>query len=87
MSNPNGSHSSGMPYRELGRTRAKVSAIGLGGWHLGLKHIDEPLSLCIVRSAIDRGITFMDNRWDYIEGASEIRRGKALCDGYRTKSS
>jgi aryl-alcohol dehydrogenase-like predicted oxidoreductase len=74
-----------MPYRELGRTRAKVSAIGLGGWHLGLKHVDETLSIRIVRSAIDRGINFMDNSWDYNEGASEIRMGKALRDGYRDR--
>jgi aryl-alcohol dehydrogenase-like predicted oxidoreductase len=69
----------------LGRTHEMVSAIGLGGWHLGLKHVDEPLALRIVRSAIDRGITFMDNSWDYNEGASEIRMGKALRDGYRDK--
>jgi len=75
-----------MIYRELGSTREKVSAIGLGGWHLGLKHVDEPLSLRLVRSAIDRGITFMDNCWDYNEGASEIRMGKALRDGYREKA-
>ena len=74
-----------MPNRELGRTREKVSAIGLGGWHLALKSVDEPLSLRIVRSAIDRGINFMDNSWDYNEGASEIRMGKALRDGYRDK--
>lgn len=74
-----------MIYRELGRTGERVSAIGLGGWHLGLKDIDEQLSLRIIRSAIDRGITFMDNSWDYNEGASEIRMGKALQDGYREK--
>ena len=74
-----------MIYRELGSTAEKVSAIGLGGWHLALKHVDEPLSFRLVRSAIDRGITFMDNCWDYNEGASEIRMGKALRDGYREK--
>jgi predicted aldo/keto reductase-like oxidoreductase len=73
------------PYRVLGRTGERVSAIGLGGWHLGLKHVDEPLSLRIVRTAIDRGITFMDNSWDYNEGQSELRMGKALRDGYREK--
>ncbi len=73
------------PIRELGRTGEMVSAIGLGGSHLGLAHVDEPLSIRIVRSAIDRGITFMDNSWDYNEGASEIRMGKALRDGYREK--
>jgi aryl-alcohol dehydrogenase-like predicted oxidoreductase len=74
-----------MIYRQLGSTGESVSAIGVGGWHLGLKHVDEPLSIRIVRSAIDRGINFMDNCWDYNEGASEIRMGKALADGYRDK--
>jgi aryl-alcohol dehydrogenase-like predicted oxidoreductase len=69
----------------LGRTGERVSAIGLGGWHLGLKHVDEALSLRIVRSAIDRGITFMDNSWDYNDGQSELRMGKALREGYREK--
>ena len=75
----------GMPYRALGRTGVKVSAIGLGGYHIGKKEIDEAESIRIIRSAIDRGITFMDNCWDYNEGASEIRMGKALRDGYRQK--
>jgi aryl-alcohol dehydrogenase-like predicted oxidoreductase len=74
-----------MLYRELGRTGEQVSAIGLGGWHLSLKHVDEPLAIRIVRTAIDRGITFMDNCWDYSNGTSEIRMGKALRDGYRDK--
>ncbi len=74
-----------MQYRELGSTGEKVSAIGLGGWHLSLKHVDEQLAIRIVRTAIDRGITFMDNCWDYNEGASEIRMGKALREGYRDK--
>jgi predicted aldo/keto reductase-like oxidoreductase len=74
-----------MPYRVLGRTGERVSAIGLGGWHLGFKHIEDQLSTRIVRSAIDRGITFMDNSWDYNEGRSELRMGQALSDGYREK--
>jgi aryl-alcohol dehydrogenase-like predicted oxidoreductase len=74
-----------MAYRVLGRTKERVSAIGLGGWHLGLKKVDEQLSIRIVRDAIHRGINFMDNCWDYNEGASEIRMGKALRDGYRSK--
>jgi len=74
-----------MIYRELGSTGETVSAIGLGGWHLALKHVDEALAFKLVRSAIDRGITFMDNCWDYNEGASETRMGKALRDGYRDK--
>jgi aryl-alcohol dehydrogenase-like predicted oxidoreductase len=72
-------------YRLLGSTGERVSAIGLGGWHLGLPNVDEQLSLRIVRRAIDGGITFMDNSWDYNNGASEIRMGNALRDGYRDK--
>ncbi|MDB4876391.1 MAG: aldo/keto reductase [Gemmatimonadetes bacterium] len=74
-----------MEYRILGRTGERVSAIGLGGWHIGLPHVDEQLGLRIVRRAIDEGVTFLDNSWDYNEGASEVRMGKALRDGYRDK--
>lgn len=74
-----------MIYRELGSTGEKVSAIGLGGWHLSLKHVSEKLAHKIVCEAIDRGITFMDNCWDYQDGESERRMGKALKDGYREK--
>ena len=74
-----------MPMRTLGHTGVEVSAIGLGGWHLGFKYIEEELSLRIIRTAIDNGITFMDNCWDYNEGASEVRMGKALRDGYRER--
>ncbi len=72
-----------MPYRTLGSTGEQVSAIGLGGWHLGLKHVDEALAMRITRAAIDRGINFMDNCWDYNGGESEVRMGRALKDGYR----
>jgi aryl-alcohol dehydrogenase-like predicted oxidoreductase len=75
-----------MIYRELGSTGQKVSAIGIGGWHLGLKTVDESLAIRIVRTAIDGGINFLDNSWDYNDGASEIRMGKALRDGYRAKA-
>jgi aryl-alcohol dehydrogenase-like predicted oxidoreductase len=70
----------------LGRTSERVSAIGLGGWHLGVPRLDEALAIRIIRSAIDRGITFLDNCWDYNEGASEVRMGKALRDGYRERA-
>jgi aryl-alcohol dehydrogenase-like predicted oxidoreductase len=73
-------------YRSLGKTGERVSPIGLGGWHLGLPHVDEQLGFRLVRSAIDRGLNFMDNSWDYNEGASEIRMGRALRDGYRDKA-
>lgn len=75
-----------MIYRTLGKTGEKVSAIGVGGWHLSLKHVDEQLAIRIVRSAIDQGINFMDNGWDYNEGESEKRMGNALRDGYRDKA-
>ena len=77
------SRSFAIPQRVLGHTGERVSMIGLGGWHLGLPNVDEALSLRIVRSAIDAGVTFMDNSWDYNDGASEERMGKALRDGYR----
>ena len=75
-----------MIYRRLGSTGEKVSAIGVGGWHLGLKTVDEQLAIRIVRSAIDRGINFLDNCWDYNDGASELRMGKALRNGYRDRA-
>jgi aryl-alcohol dehydrogenase-like predicted oxidoreductase len=74
-----------MPRRTLGQTGVEVSLIGLGGWHLGFKHIAEELSIRIIRTAIDNGVNFMDNCWDYNDGASEIRMGKALRDGYRER--
>jgi aryl-alcohol dehydrogenase-like predicted oxidoreductase len=73
-----------MKYRTLGRTGEKVSMIGLGGFHIG-KVRDPEESVRIIRSAINQGLTFMDNSWDYNEGQSEIRMGKALRDGYREK--
>ena len=73
-------------YRTLGNTGERVSAIGLGGWHLGIPNVDENLAIRIVRQAIDEGITFLDNAWDYWEGASETRVGKALRDGYRDRA-
>src|SRR5262245_54331577 len=63
---------SDMPTRLLGRTGERVSAIGLGGYHIGLQP-DEQDSITLIRRAIDRGITFLDNCWDYHDGASERR--------------
>lgn len=71
-----------VPYRQLGKTGEKVSLVGLGGYHLGAVP-DEKETIRIVRTAIDNGINFMDNCWDYHDGLSEIRMGKALRDGYR----
>jgi aryl-alcohol dehydrogenase-like predicted oxidoreductase len=74
-----------MPVRRLGRTGEKVSLLGLGGFHLGIQD-DEKESIRIIRYAIDHGVTFLDNCWDYNEGQSELRMGKALRDGYRKKA-
>jgi aryl-alcohol dehydrogenase-like predicted oxidoreductase len=73
-----------MIYRTLGRTGEKVSAIGLGGHHIG-RPKDPAEGIRIVRSAVDRGITFMDNCWDYQDGEAERRMGQALRDGYRPR--
>jgi len=73
-----------MLYRTFGPTGIRVSAIGLGGSHVG-SPADENDGIRIVRTAIDRGITFMDNCWDYHDGKSEVVMGKALRDGYRQK--
>jgi aryl-alcohol dehydrogenase-like predicted oxidoreductase len=75
----------GMIYRTLGRTGEKVSAIGLGGHHIG-RPKDPAEGIRIIRAAIDRGMTFMDNCWDYHDGESERRMGQALRDGYRQKA-
>jgi predicted aldo/keto reductase-like oxidoreductase len=73
-----------MLYRKLGRTGERVSAIGMGGYHIGVAP-NEQESTRLVRSAIDRGITFMDNCWDYMDGKCETWMGNALRDGYRQK--
>jgi predicted aldo/keto reductase-like oxidoreductase len=73
-----------MIYRELGGTRERVSAIGMGGYHIG-KQQNPDESIRLLRAAIDHGITFMDNCWDYNGGISEVRMGQALRDGYRQK--
>jgi predicted aldo/keto reductase-like oxidoreductase len=75
----------GIPYRTLGHTGEKVSVIGLGGYHLG-NQSDPEESIRIIRTAIDEGINFLDNCWDYNGGESEIRMGKALREGYRQKA-
>ena len=74
-----------IPHRTLGRTGEKVSLVGLGGYHLG-KQSDPDESIRIIRTGIDEGINFLDNCWDYNDGESEIRMGRALRDGYRQKA-
>src|SRR5882762_10718341 len=75
----------GVPYRRLGHTGEMVSLVGVGGYHLG-RQADEQEAIRIVRTAVDNGINFLDNCWDYNGGASEIRMGKALRDRYRDKA-
>jgi predicted aldo/keto reductase-like oxidoreductase len=81
---PDNRGSNGMIYRKFGSTGERISAIGLGGYHLSVPSEQEAIQ--IVRSSLDRGITFLDNCWDYADGASEVRMGKALRDGYRQKA-
>src|SRR2546430_2387162 len=71
--------------RTLGKTGESVSIVGLGGFHLALAK-DEAESIRIVRRALDHGLNFLDNCWDYNDGESERRMGKALRDGYRKKA-
>ena len=73
-----------MPYRKLGRSGEKVSLVGLGGYHIGVPR-DEQEGIHIIHAAIDNGINFMDNCWDYHNGDSELRMGKALKGAYRQK--
>jgi aryl-alcohol dehydrogenase-like predicted oxidoreductase len=72
-----------MPYRTLGRTGEKVSLIGLGGAHIARGSEEDTFR--VMRTAVDRGINFFDNSWDYSNGVAELRMGKALADGYRAK--
>ncbi|HEV2133422.1 MAG TPA: aldo/keto reductase [Terracidiphilus sp.] len=80
-----GTRSGEMIYRTLGRTGERVSAIGMGGYHLGKPELTDAEAVQLLRQAVDRGITFMDNCWDYNDGVSELRMGQALADGYRNK--
>jgi aryl-alcohol dehydrogenase-like predicted oxidoreductase len=82
---PQSESRNGIPYRTLGRTREKVSLVGLGGYHLG-KQADPQESIRIIRTGIDEGVNFLDNCWDYNGGESEIRMGNGLRDGYRQKA-
>ena len=75
-----------IPRRTLGRTGEKVSMVGIGGYHIGAPSVEEQLAIRIVRTALDNGINFLDNCWDYNDGVSEERMGKALSDGYRQKA-
>ena len=75
-----------MTYRELGQTGVKVSALGLGGSHIGTPKLTSAEAVRIIRAALDGGLNFMDNSWDYHQGESEKRLGRALQNGYRSKA-
>ena len=83
---PNETRKGDMLYRTFGQTGETVSVIGVGGSHIGQTASDE-LAIRLIRSAIDRGVNFMDNSWDYNngDGQGELKMGKALRDGYRQK--
>jgi aryl-alcohol dehydrogenase-like predicted oxidoreductase len=75
-----------IPTRRLGRTNEQVSMIGLGGFHIGQPHRSDAEMVTLIHAAIDRGVTFMDNCWDYNNGTSELRMGRALSiGGYRDR--
>jgi aryl-alcohol dehydrogenase-like predicted oxidoreductase len=68
-----------IPLRPLGATGAMVSALGLGGHHIGLMK-NQRDAIRLVHAAIDAGVTFMDNAWEYHDGRSEVVMGKAIRD-------
>ncbi|HTZ59506.1 MAG TPA: aldo/keto reductase [Acidobacteriaceae bacterium] len=76
----------GIGRRKLGRADVEVSILGIGGYHIGLSNVSEAEATRIVRTALDEGINFLDNCWDYNDGVSEERMGKALQGGYRQKA-
>jgi aryl-alcohol dehydrogenase-like predicted oxidoreductase len=73
-----------IPRRPFGSTGEMVSALGFGGFHLGLIGTERDAT-SLVHQAIDAGVTFMDNAWEYHDGASEVRMGKALANGWRQR--
>ncbi len=75
-----------MLYRRFGRTDEMISAVGMGGFHLGKSALTDDEAVRLVHEGVDRGITFVDNCWDYNKGRSELRVGVALDQGgYRDK--
>lgn len=82
---PDANRKKELPMRVLGRTGEKVSLISIGGFHVGDPSVSEDEAISIIRTAIDRGVNFMDNAWSYKNGRSEELMGLALKDGYRKK--
>ena len=87
LTQPANAQDGGLPMRALGKTGADVSVLCLGGWHIGFAaQQDEAEAIRIMHAAVDEGMTFFDNAWDYHDGYSEIVMGKALAmDGKRDK--
>ncbi|MBM3783750.1 MAG: aldo/keto reductase [Acidobacteria bacterium] len=78
--------SGAIPTRRLGATNENVSILAMGGAHLGRVGAKEQAAATrMVRTAVDAGLTFMDNAWDYLNGEAETVMGHALRDGYRAK--
>lgn len=75
-----------MPMRMLGQTGEQISCIGLGGSHIGTSKLSSKEAIRLMQAALDRGLNFFDNSWDYNGGESETRMGKALKDGYRDRA-
>ena len=67
----------GIPYRVLGKTGLEISILSLGGHTIGVEELSEKESIKIMRAAIDEGINFFDNAWDYHDGRSEELMGKS----------
>jgi len=74
-------------YRSFRGLDFSVSALGFGAMRLPLRDgkVDEPLSIAMIRSAVDRGVNYIDTAYPYHDGASEVIVGRALRDGYRRK--
>ena len=79
-----GAAATGLPKRALGKTGEEVSVLCLGGWHIGdAASRDEAAAIKVMHAAIDEGVTFFDNSWDYHDGGSELVMGKALASAGR----
>jgi predicted aldo/keto reductase-like oxidoreductase len=72
----------GILLRPLGRTGERVTMIGLGGFHAAVPEGEQD-SIRLIQRAVDEGITFLDNAWDYMDGRAEDRMGKAISQGGR----
>jgi uncharacterized protein len=84
FANQQAAGATGLPTRLLGRTGERVSILCLGGWHIGSVK-DHDAAIRIMHTAVDQGLTFFDNCWDYHDGGAEEIMGRALSDGRRNK--